>query len=341
MSAPTNLTTYYCEYEILPDHETREICLTLFGGMEDDDDLNDLKDVTLLGRWSCVGEARGYCIVQAQNSNCLQVWLNNWVTMADVKVMPCLDDNQHRELILGKTPDYTVNYEKVADEAKENECLYHIKYQFKNGQNQVGFDAFAKLTESEDQADSGKCTPYGRWHIPSLGCGYAIASAPSALDIYKWAYNWRDLCECHITPVTTDFITRSIIRDGLGFKKKHAELLQNLAELREDDEEDEYDGPCVVTAKFTFSSLANKEKFMIIMSGQEGIQLTRDWPGCLSIRCYDSQENDLEFTIRQKWEKSSNHAAYMEMRKETGLFDEVTEMLSCPLEITHHTELDL
>ena len=55
---------------------------------------------------------------------------------------------------------------------------------------------------------------------------------------------------------------------------------------------------------------------------------------------YESQENNLQFTIRQKWEKKSNHDSYLAMRKQTGLFDSVMEMLSSPLEITHLNVLD-
>ena len=90
--------TYVCEYKMLPEHTTRETCMTFFGGMTAEDDKKELKNVTLLGRWSCVGEGRGFCVAQAKSNKDMQEWLTNWVTMADIKVMPCLDDNQQRML---------------------------------------------------------------------------------------------------------------------------------------------------------------------------------------------------------------------------------------------------
>ncbi len=220
----SNLTTFLCEYNILPQKSTRDVCITLFGGMTHEDDLKELGNVKLLGRWSCVGEARGFCIAQATNVVEMQRWLNAWVKMADIKVWPCLDDNQQRELILGSSPSYSVTYDHVSDAPREGESLYFINYKFNDGCQEEGFKTFANMTQEMDTADSGNCTSYGRWHIPSEARGVAIASSPTAFDIYKWAYNWNKLCECNITPVTRDQDTRSIIRNGLGYESKHAKL---------------------------------------------------------------------------------------------------------------------
>ena len=84
----SKMTTFYCEYQILPEHTTRDACMTFFGGMTHEDDLKELGDVRLLSRWSCVGEARGFCVAQAANVVDMQKWLNNWVSMADIKVVP-------------------------------------------------------------------------------------------------------------------------------------------------------------------------------------------------------------------------------------------------------------
>ena len=80
----------------------------------------------------------------------MQKWLNNWIPMADIKVVPCLDDNQHRELLLGHSPDFTVSYDNVGSSAKEGESLYFIKYQFREGQRDAGFSAFANMTQEQD-----------------------------------------------------------------------------------------------------------------------------------------------------------------------------------------------
>ena len=222
------MTIFFCEYSILPDQNTRDACMTLFGGMSELDDLKELGNVKLLGRWACVGEAKGFCIAKAENVGDMQKWLNAWVTMADIKVVPCLDDNEQRELILKEDPPYKVSYEKVGDGPKDKESLYFIKYKFRDGSRQQGFELFSKLSEEDDKNDSGNCTSYGRWHVPSQGCGFAIASSPSALDLYKWAYNWDALCDVEIVPVTRDEETREIIKSGLGFDEKHRFLMERL-----------------------------------------------------------------------------------------------------------------
>ena len=28
-----NVTTYFCEYKLLPEHQTRDVCMVFFGGM--------------------------------------------------------------------------------------------------------------------------------------------------------------------------------------------------------------------------------------------------------------------------------------------------------------------
>lgn len=328
------LTTYFCEYKILPNQSTRDTCMTFFGGMTPEDDVRELGNVRLLGRWSCVGEARGFCIAQSANTVNLQKWLNNWVSMADIKVVPCLDDNEHRRLILGAEPSFLVEYNSVNGAPKEGESLYFIKYQFRDGLRDKGFDAFANMTKEQDQTDPGRCTSLGRWHVPSQGCGYAVASSPSAFDLYRWAYNWNALCDVEICPVTRDEDTREIIRQGLGFQKKHAAIMEAMKEMMGDS------GPCYINAKFTFKTEENKQKFLQILRSEDGLAVTRSWPGCESIDCFVSQENSLEFNIRQKWAKSSDHASYMQMRKETGLFAQVMDMLSSPLEITHLSPLD-
>ena len=329
----SNLTTFVCEYKILPEHSTRDTCMTLFGGMTKDDDLRELGNVKLLGRWSCVGEARGYCIAQAKNVVEMQRWLNAWVSMADIKVWPCLDDNQQREVILGHAPSYNVTYDHVSEAPREGESLYFINYRFRDGHRAKGFETFANMTQEMDSADSGRCTSYGRWHVPSEGRGVAVASSPSAFDIYKWAHNWAEVCECHVTPVTRDEDTRSIIRDGMGYQVKHAQLMEQMKSLMPK--------PCVITARFVFKDEHKKNEFVELLSGEQGLGVTRKWKGCKSVECFESHENPLEFLIHQEWESESDHASYMEMRKQTGLFKKVTtEMLASPLDIVHHSRVN-
>ena len=145
--------------------------------------------------------------------------------------MPVATTSSTPGVSLGWAPSYTVAYDRVSDKAQEGESLYFVKYQFRDGCRKSGFDAFANMTKEQDNQDSGACTSYGRWHVPSQGCGYAIASCPSALDMYKWAHNWNSLCDCFICPVTGDVETRDIIKQGFGFAVKHSKLMEQMKEL--------------------------------------------------------------------------------------------------------------
>ena len=129
------------------------------------------------------------------------------------------------------------------------------------------------MTEEMDKKDSGKATSYGRWHVPSKGCGFAIASSPSALDMYKWAYNWNSLCDCEVLAVTNDKETREIIQQSMGFKVKHTKLMEQMKSMMDT-------GPCYVNAKFTFKDEESKNKFMDILNSDDGLKVTRAWPGC-------------------------------------------------------------
>ena len=106
-----------------------------------------------------------------------------------------------------------------------------MKYQFRDGKRDDGFQLFANLSKEDDEKDPGNCTSLGRWHVPSQGCGYAIASSPTILDIYKWAYNWNSLCDVEVFPVTQDDETRDIIKGSFGYDFKHRILMDKMNKL--------------------------------------------------------------------------------------------------------------
>jgi len=220
------MPTYYVSYDILPQH--RDACMTYFGGMTPADDLAELGNVQLLGRWGTIAESKGWCIAQADNSVDLGKWLIRWSTMATIKTEVVLDDNEQRELILGHPAEYKVSYDKIGDEPLEGENLYFIEYKFHPGKNAEGFQAFASMTKEADDADSGNCTSYCRYHIPSLGKGIAVASAPSANALYGWAHHWNAICDVTIHPCLTDASTRSVISSQPGFAEKRAALMQQM-----------------------------------------------------------------------------------------------------------------
>ena len=57
----------------------------------------------------------------------------------------------------------------------------------------------------------------------------AIAAARSEEDIYKWAFNWAEMCDCHIVPVLTDAQSRSVIKSKANFEQKLKQTMESLS----------------------------------------------------------------------------------------------------------------
>lgn len=219
---------YFLEYKILDN--ARSDCMTYFGSMSAEDDAADTgENIELLGRWSTVGEASGYCVCRATDAKALNNWLYNWVNMATIKVWPVLDDNQARKIISGAEPSYTVDYSSLNTEPGKGESLYFIKYKFHTEKRVEGNKLFASLTQEQDLADAGNNKCLGRYHDLGLGSGFAICSSRSEEDLFKWAFNWSSMCDCEIKPVVHDNECRAVIQAKPDFEKKLAALQAKMA----------------------------------------------------------------------------------------------------------------
>jgi len=62
---------------------------------------------------------------------------------------------------------------------------------------------FAGLTDEDHKRDQGaNVKVFGRWHNLASLSGNIIAEAPTADDVFKWAYNWsEETCNIDIFPV--------------------------------------------------------------------------------------------------------------------------------------------
>lgn len=219
------MPVFYLKYTI--NESARSDCMTLFGGMTPEMDAQDMgPDIRLIGRWSTVGESAGYCICEAKNAKVLNAWLLNWSVMATIECHPVVDDNMAREIILKEKPSFIVDYS--TNEAKEGESLYFIEYKFSEFNREAGYSAFSQMSEEDDAKDSGNNTCLGRWHNIGLGSGIAICSSKSEMDLYKWAYNWTNLCDCSIKPVVSDFDLRENIKSKPDFQAKYSTLMDKL-----------------------------------------------------------------------------------------------------------------
>jgi len=95
-----------------------------------------------------------------------------------------------------------------------------------------------------------------------------------------------------------------------------------------------------VIATCNFKSLKDKNTFLEILHGDDGLVKTRNWSGCILIECYITNDNDKQVVLWEKWDKQSDHESYMAMRKESGLFDLLETLLESPLEVSRLTKED-
>ena len=221
------MTLFLLEWKIMD--QSRVPCFTYFGSMTPADDAAESPGVVMLGRWSNVGNASGACICRADSYVAVSSWIYNWAPMADISIKPICDDNVARKIISGGEPEYQVDYSHVGDEPEDGETLYMIHYKFHQDKKMDGYRAFAGLTQEQDESDSGACRPLGRWHDIGGGCGMAIAGARSEEDIFKWAFNWTEICDCQVVPVLTDKQSRAVIKGKPDFEQKLEQVKKSMA----------------------------------------------------------------------------------------------------------------
>ena len=212
------MTLYLGTWEIMD--SARVPCMTYFGSMSEEDDKKESPGIEMLGRWGDLGAARGAVVCRAEKYEDVASWIYNWVPMATCKIKPICDDNTARKILLGREPDFQVDYSHVGDEPAEGETLFMINYKFHQDKRVEGYQAFSSLTEEADKLDAGNCTPLGRWHDLGMGCGMAVATAKCEEDIYTWANHWSAICDCEIFPVLTDKQSRKIISEKPDFESK-------------------------------------------------------------------------------------------------------------------------
>ena len=204
--------------------------MTLFGGMTTEDDAKDTGDkIKIFGRYSDMGACRGCCVCEAPDAKTIADWAFNWKDMATINTWPMVTDDELRKIILKKDPAFSRDYSKYCNaEPKEGESLYWIRFKLYTETKMKAYELLANMTEEQDVGDSGAVTPYIRCHNMGSGTGVIIASAPTAADVHAWAFNWAPMCECEITPVTTDMQCRDVITSKPDFKKKHAALMLKM-----------------------------------------------------------------------------------------------------------------
>lgn len=218
---------FYFEYAILP--SARPDVMTIFAGMTEEDDLKQLGDCRRLHRVHAFEESCGCGIFEVPDVKAFGDFMMNWKDMCTVKTTPAITDDELRKIILKTDPPFSRDYSKYYNaEPKEGESLYWIRFKFYESTKMQAYEYFGNMTEEQDMGDSGAVTPYLRLHMPSTGSGVIIASAPSAADVYGWAYAWAPMCTAEVTPVLHDKQVRAVVSSKPDFKAKHAAVMAKM-----------------------------------------------------------------------------------------------------------------
>jgi quinol monooxygenase YgiN len=88
-----------------------------------------------------------------------------------------------------------------------------------------------------------------------------------------------------------------------------------------------------VLATFKFKTPEDKQSMKDLLVTPEGLTKTRTFDGCVSIECYEAEEDTM--VIWQKWDSKEHHAAYLKMRTDEGLLGKLKESLREELQVTH------
>jgi hypothetical protein len=187
--------------------------------MNEEMDAADVGSCKLLGRWHNLGCASGHFFCESPDAVALGSWLQNWISTATCKVVPVVDDNQARKIILkGEEPSFHATfYDKVGDEAPEGYSLYFIDVKIPIANRAACWTALASMTEEVDKADYDKCVLMGRYHNLGNGTGFIICAAKSEVDLMAWAYNWTTLFDFNIQPVMSDNEVREMVKSKPNF----------------------------------------------------------------------------------------------------------------------------
>ena len=77
-------------------------------------------------------------------------------------------------------------------------------------------------------------------------------------------------------------------------------------------------------------------EFMKMMEDPEtGLSVTKSSEGYINIDVFVDEDNSDVLILDQKWKTKENHQAYVQMRKDTGLFDKLTDLLEVEPEIRY------
>eukprot|EP01083_Nonionella_stella_P144163 449591_1 len=77
-----------------------------------------------------------------------------------------------------------------------------------------------------------------------------------------------------------------------------------------------------------------KELFKMMKDPENGLHLTRNWPGFISVEFFIPKDNENKVIVTVKMESEETYDKYFKMRTDTGFFDVLNPLLASPPVIT-------
>ena len=148
------------------------------------------------------------------------------------QVFPVITDDQCREMLLRKKPDFSVSHENLNAPLEEGETLFWATWKLYPEKRDEAYKKFAMMSQADDVADQMNIRRLGRFHNPAEGTGFGIFAAKTALDAHAAMYHWVNMCEMKVAPVVTDAQVIHIIQSKEGFQVKSDALQKKMADMK-------------------------------------------------------------------------------------------------------------
>jgi hypothetical protein len=171
----------------------------------------------------------GTQVFEAPSAELLYKWIFNWSeTAVSTDIQPVLDENDLRALVLGRVPDYKVDYSNLSAPLDEGYTHFKMSYKIHEASKVQAYDLLANMSEGEYKIASGEVKNLGTFHYASVGTGFAICSAKSASDLMAWAMKWAPMSDHKIEPVLDDVTVQKVYKAKPGYDKKLEALVASM-----------------------------------------------------------------------------------------------------------------
>ncbi len=84
-----------------------------------------------------------------------------------------------------------------------------------------------------------------------------------------------------------------------------------------------------------------KKKFIDFTNSKRGINVTKNYTGCVSINLYNSKNNQNKLIMIQTWNSMYHKKLYLKMREKEGTHDFFKTLVKTPLELDIITPINL